>query len=76
MLRHMWLLIVFLTLGTHGLYRPAEWTVIAVEHGQVTLVLEDRTQTIESDEAWQVGNKAACIISKDGQIMTDFVYVR
>ena len=76
MLKHMWLLIVFLTLGTHGLYQQADWTVTAVENGQVTLQLEDRTHTMEAAEAWQVGDTAACIISKDGQIMTDFVYVR
>ena len=76
MLRRTWLLILFLTLGTHGLYQPCEWTVTAVDHGKVTLQMEDRTCVIDEAEAWQVGDTAACIISKDGQIMTDFVYVR
>lgn len=76
MLKHMWMLLLFLTLGMHGMYQPSEWTVTAVDHGKVTLQMEDKTCTIEEAEAWQVGDTAACIISKDGHIMTDFVYVR
>ena len=76
MLIKTWLLIAFMTLGMHGMYQTKEWTVTAVDHGLVTMQAEDTVVMIEEAEAWQVGDKAACIVDKNGKVITEFVSLK
>lgn len=58
---------MFLTLGMNKMYYPTELTVAAVEHGVVTMrARTGETYTIEEAEAWQVGDRAECIMSSKG----------
>lgn len=58
---------MFLTLGMNKMYYPTELTVAAVDQGMVTMVSRSgETYTIEEAEAWQVGDRAECIMSGKG----------
>lgn len=58
---------MFLTLGMNKMYYPTELTVAAVDQGMVTMVSRSgETYTIEEAEAWQVGDRAECIMSTSG----------
>lgn len=60
-----WLLLVFLTLGMHGMYQHTDLLVTEVQHGMVTMEGEDKTYTIEEHEAWRIGDRAEAIVQND-----------
>lgn len=73
--RYMWLLIAFLTIGMHGMYKQEDWTVTAVKNGYVTMESTDgKTYTLPEHESWRIGDRAACIVNKNGKVITEFVF--
>ena len=77
MLKHMWMLLIFLTIGMHGMYHSDLLTVAAVERGNVLLQSDDGKQyIIEAAEAWRRGDKAECIISDHDLWIIEARYVR
>ena len=58
-----WALLLFLTLGMHGMYQRQDMTVIEVAHGVVTLESDGTCYTIDEAEAWRVGDRAEAIVS-------------
>ena len=60
----MWMLLVFLTLGMHGMYQHTELNVTDVRHGLVTLEGKEEVYQIQEHEAWRKGDKAEAITAK------------
>lgn len=61
-----WLLLIFLTLGMHGMYRQETVTVTAVERGLVTMVSDTgTTYNMDEAEAWRVGDRAECVVGRN-----------
>lgn len=61
-----WALLLFLTLGMHGIYTAEEAVVTEVRSGLVTMETRDRVYQIEEHEAWRVGDRAEVILGKSG----------
>lgn len=58
-----WALLVFMAMTLRGIFFVEDLTVTKVEHGIVTMESSaGDTYTIEEAEAWQVGDRAECII--------------
>ena len=68
MTTRMWMLLVFLTLGMHGMYQRTDLTVTDVNHGMVTLQGKDSVYQIEQAEAWRKGDNAEAITA-DGKLI-------
>lgn len=58
-----WALLLFLTLGMHGMAYPAEMTVTKVGRGIVTF---DDLYSIPEAEAWRPGDRALAIMLTRG----------
>lgn len=63
-----WALLLFLTLGMHGIYTAEEAVVTDVHHGLVTMECDRGVYQIEEHEAWRVGDRAEAIV-RDGKIV-------
>ena len=63
-----WALLLFLTLGMHGIYTAEEARVVDVQHGLVTMECERGVYQIEEHEAWRVGDRAEAIV-RNGRIV-------
>ena len=68
MLPKMWILLMFLTIGMHGMYQRTDLIVTNVQHGMVTMEGDGKTYTFEEHEAWRIGDKAEAIVS-EGKII-------
>lgn len=61
-----WALLIFLTLGMHGIYAAEEAVVTDVRHGIVTMECDRGVYQIEEHEAWRVGDRAEVVVGKSG----------
>lgn len=61
-----WLLLVFLTLGMHGMYTAEEAVVTEVRSGLVTMECDRGVYQIEEHEAWRVGDRAEVVVGRSG----------
>lgn len=61
-----WALLIFLTLGMHGIYTAEEAVVTEVRSGLVTMECESGVYQIEEHEAWRIGDRAEVVVGKSG----------
>lgn len=61
-------LLLFLTLGMHGMYTADTAVVTEVRNGLVTMECESGVYQIEEHEAWRVGDRAEVIVGRNGII--------
>ena len=63
-----WALLLFLTLGMHGMYTADTAVVTEVRSGLVTMECESGVYQIDEHEAWRVGDRAEVIVGRNGII--------
>ena len=68
-----WALLLFLTLGMHGIYTADTAVVTEVRSGLVTMETADRVYQIDEHEAWRVGDRAEVIVGRDGIVEARYV---
>ena len=61
-----WALLLFLTIGMHGMYTADTAVVTEVRDGLVTMECEGGVYQIDEAEAWRVGDRAEVILGKSG----------
>lgn len=63
-----WALLLFLTLGMHGIYTTDTAVVTEVRNGLVTMECESGVYQIDEAEAWRKGDRAEVIVGRNGII--------
>ncbi len=63
-MRAWFALLVFLTLGTHGICRVETAKVTEVRNGVVTMETGERVYQIEEHEPWRVGDRAEIVVGE------------
>ena len=66
-------LLLFLTLGMHGMYTADTAVVTEVRNGLVTMECDSGVYQIDEHEAWRVGDRAEVVIGKSGIVEARFV---
>lgn len=67
-----WALLLFLTLGMHGIYIAEEAVVTEVRSGVVTMECESGVYQIEEHEAWRIGDRAEVVVGRSGIVEARF----